>query len=460
MAITSRERLVLSVSLDTSGRQAEVCCLLKRNEERVDEWRFSAERMGLPEALDRRKALYQGYEFEIPAEVLDAMKGWMDPHRPLWLRLERPSGYLRLVPWEQLLGPRLGVPILRLPDFETEPPRESPRSLDILLCASAPEAKQSFPLVDTLDRITGRILQILAAVPRRTTLHVFVDAAAHAPLKARWEGTGKLGAAIQLYAPESAAPYGESDPASRIKDSMGRIESPWLLWMRDSLRGSRIDVAHFVCHGYLSEDRGALAFAESPLRNEDERMARFVWVAELSLFLTQIGAWSAVFSSPENNYSEMGLRLLADNLAQSRPGPVLHHELRLDPVCVALARAYQFLYGPSGAPPPASPSLLLYCQPSLLEAPVMRAATRSFAVGPEETPAQHSLRTLYETDENVPAWVAAAERSIEQVNLRLQKMAAAPGQSRGKAELDPVQETLRQIQEIVARAAVKKGEEP
>lgn len=454
MAVTARDRLVLSVSLDTSKRQAEVCCLLEENGSRLDEWRCTTEQLGLPEVLDRRKALYRGYEFQLPESVLDAMKSWMDPHRPLWLRLERPSGYLRLVPWEQLLGPRLGVPILRLPDFETELPRETARALDVVLCGSAPSDEMPFPIVDYLVRIADRIL---SAVPRRTTLHVFTDGAAHPELKQRWTAQGKLGSAIQLYPPETAAPYAVPDPTSRIQDPAGRIESPWLLWIRDSLKGRSIDVAHFLCHGYLSQDRAALAFAESPLKNDVRQRSRFVGPAELSAFATQVGAWSTAFTSPERNYSEMGLRLLADTIAQSRPGPVLHHELRLDAGCVALARAYQFLYGPPGAPPPASPSLLLYCQPSFLEAPAMRSPTRSFAVGPE-TPAQKSLRTLYETEENVPAWVAAAERSIEQVKLHLRKTAEAPGQTtRGGTEIDPVQETLRQIEEIVARAAKKGG---
>lgn len=453
MAVAAQERLVLSVSLDTSGRQAEVCCLLEKSGGRLDEWRFTAERMGLPEVLDRRRALYQGYPFEIPAEVLAAMKGWMKPQRPLWLRLERPSGYLRLVPWEQLLTSPLGVPVLRLPDFETELPRETARALDVVLCGSAPSDEVPFPVGEYLVRIADRIL---SAVPRRTTLHVFTDGAAHAELEQRWMAQGKLGPAIRLYAPQTAEPYAVPDPTSRIQDPAGRLESPWLLWMRDSLQGRSIDVAHFICHGYLWQDRGALAFAESPLKNDERHRSRFVGFAELSTFATQIGAWSAAFTSPERNYSEMGLRLLADTVAQSRPGPVLHHELRLDPGCVALARAYQLLYAPSAAPPPVSPAVLLYCPPSLLETQEARdvARTRSFAVA-AETPAQQSLRTLYETEENVPAWVAAAERSIEQTSLRLRKVAEAPGKTLRGGEIDPVQDTLRKIEEIVARAARK-----
>jgi len=466
MALTPR--LVLAISLDTSKPEAEVLCELKRKTGKaslpLDDWRFTAAKMGLPESLDRRKALYQGYEFELPEDVLGAMQGWVqgEAGQPLWLRLEKPSGYLRLVPWEQLLQPRIGVPILRLPDFETEPPRETPGTLDVLLCGSLPFDENPFPIGEYLERTADRIL---GAVPsRRTTLHVFTDQAVYHGLRQRWEAAGKLGSEIRLYDPATAEPYAVPDPTSRIQDPAGSIENPWLLWMRDSLRGRSVDVVHFLTHGYLSGDRGALALAESPLRNTDRSLSRFVGGVELSTFLTQVGAWSAAFSSPEHNYSEMGLRLLADSIAQSRPGPVLHHEARLDTGCAALAQAYRFLYGPAGTGSlggaPASPALLLYC-------PVPRAGKpkKGVSFGMQETAApKEALQAVFESQENVPAWVAAATRSIEQYNLRLQKLADAPAelgqQLSRQADLQPVQETLRQIQEIVARAAVTKEVKP
>jgi hypothetical protein len=449
-------RLVLSISLGTLGDEAKVCCLLKRDGGLLGDWRATAARFHLPETLNRREALYRGPQFEVPEEIATAMRSWMEPPAPLWLRLERPSGYLRLVPWEQLLQPRLGVPILRLPDFEMEQPRETPRSLDVVLCASAPEAKAPFDLAGNLLKIAGRLLN---AVSRRTTLHVFTDRAAYPRLKQIWGNQEEpRQAPIRLYDPANAAPYSLLEPTSRIKDPTSRLESPWLLWIRDALGGRSIDVAHFLCHGYYWQDRGAIALAESPLQNGDPRTARFVGDVELSTFMTQIGAWSTILSSPDPNYSEMGLRLLADTVAQSRPGPVLHHEWRLDEDCEAFARACQFLYGRTGSPPPASPALLLYCQPSNLQPQVpAEVVFRSRSLGLEKA-APPELDDVYETAENVPSWVAAAERSIEQVNLRLQKMDAAGGKMR-EIELDPVQDTLRSIREIVARAAVKKREE-
>ena len=238
--------------------------------------------------------------------------------------------------------------------------------LDVVLCGSMPVAKELFALVDELSRIADRILE---AVPRRTTLHIFVDQSCYPEFRDRWEQRGMPGGPIRLYSPEGAAAFAPPDPTSRVRDVTGRIESPWLLWIRDTLRGVSVDVAHFVCHGYLSLDRGALAFSESPVRNEDRSMARFVGAAELSVFLTQVGSWSVGFSSPEHNYSEMGLRQLADTVAQTRPGPVMHHEIPLDPDGQALAAGYRFLFGPPSGSPPASPALFTYCDPAQLYPP-------------------------------------------------------------------------------------------
>ena len=91
----------------------------------------------------------------------------------------------------------------------------------------------------------------------------------------------------------------------------------------------------------------------SPLRSRRYRIGtgnfRVSWTQPSCSLFNPVGAWSAAFSSPEQNYSEMGLRLFADTIAQMRLGPVLHHETRLDPQREALADAYRFLFGRSHA---------------------------------------------------------------------------------------------------------------
>jgi hypothetical protein len=453
--------LVLDAGLSFSGPDTEVDCTLRRTTqgEPLGRWRFPASDMGLPQKIERSMALYQGYPFQIPDALLAPLRGWVDRQprdRPLWLHLVKPYGYLGLVPWEQLLQPQLGRPVLRLPDFLARPPRETASTLDVILCGSAPISEQSFGLVDRLVRMADRILE--AVRPRQATLHVFTDREIHDTLRQAWESRGLLGDRVRLHSPESAEPYAIPDPTSRVTDPGGHLESPWLLWMRDSLGGRSVDVVHFLCHGYLSRDRGALQLAESPLVNQDQRMSRLVGAPELTTFLTQVGAWSAALTSPENNYSEMGLRLFADHLAQARPGPVLHQEARLDPDDAALAEAYRFLYSREPRPAPASAALALYCQPSRVAEPALPLTRGGFSVKgvKEAVPADDALQVVFETEENVPSWVAATERYVEKLNVRLgERPATKLSATRGMkdSDTDSARDTLRQIQEIVANAA-------
>ena len=101
--------------------------------------------------------------------------------------------------------------------------------------------------------------------------------------------------------------------------------------MRDALAGRSIDLGHLIAHGYLSGESAALSVAESPLENLDRKLPRFIGPNELGAFLAQTGAWGCALTSPLHNYSEMAHRLLVTPLANLRPGPILHHEMRLDP---------------------------------------------------------------------------------------------------------------------------------
>ncbi len=454
--------LVFEVGLELVGSGAPGRCELRRmaNNILLYQRHCLPADIGLPDRIDRRQALYQGYDFRLPPALLEGLASTVaaEPSdRPLWIHLAKPYGYLSMVPWERLLQPVLGRPLLRLPEYLSPPPRETSSSLDVILCGSAPVSEESFGLVQHLLRIADRILE---AVPRRTTLHVFTDRDIHDQLRQEWENRGLLGNQVRLHSPESAEPYAIPDPSSRITDPGGRLQSPWLLWMRDSLGGRSVDVVHFLCHGYLSRDRGALQLAESPLVNQDRSMSRLVGSNELNVFLTQIGAWSVTFSSPEYNYSEMGLRELADSLSQTRPGPVLRHDVPLDVNADALAAAYRFLYSRNREAPPSSPALALYCQPSqVAEKPMVsvRGIPSAEAFGTSK-----ALESVFETEENVPSWVAATERFIEQKTLQLRETAPVEApRTRGgprteRKESDPVKETLRQIQEIVARAAASR----
>ncbi len=509
------ELLVLKVNLDTSTRQVVVHMAIEMQVDgeyrRVDEHRILAEAMGLPDRLEQRKTRYRGYDFTLPNDTIEWLKQCMIDHNPervpLWLHLTKPYGYLGMVPWERLIQEELDVAILRVPEFLAEPPRENPSVLDVVLCSSRPAAKGSFMIVEHIGRIIDKIKM---TVPHRTTIHVFVDRESYHELN---HINSAFDDSVRFYDPETASSYMATEATLRIEDRPGQIRSPWLLWIRDSLQRTSIDVVHFVTHGYMSSDRGALALAESPLINKDRRMARFVGAAELTTFYTQIGAWATVFSSPENNYSEMGLRQLADTIAQKRPGPVVYHEIPQDWDAVAIGDVYRFLFGSAlSAPPPATPSVFIYCHPlRVITSPAtIRDVTMGCILPPPlnlddaemfeldfggnenltrecsgtiddmkmdyipEPPLNLDDAAMFELDfsgnesltrefsgssleeENVPNWISASERFIEQNNYDLRKMAQDKSASNLK-EMEIVEDTLQEIQDIMITYGKKKG---
>lgn len=454
--------LALKIAMDLAAEEPRVKFEL-RGRSLVYDGLCAAEEIGLPKNLNHKETIYQGYRFHFPGFVLNELKnilmesGYQD--RPLWLHLAKPLGYLNLVPWEQLLGSELQMPLLRLPDFLAKPPRESLNSLDVILCTSLPVAKDYFMAVEHVYRIAEHITAI---GPANTTVHVFAD---HMIYQEMADSIGTL-PKVTVYSPSEEGALPTVTRTTRIEERAGRIENPWLVWMRNALKGRSVDVAHFISHGYLSRDQGALAFAESPMENEDRRIARFVGASELLSFLTQIGAWAAAFSSPEGNYSEMGLRLLADTIAQMRPGPVVHHEMRLDDNCESLAKAYRFLFGRGSIEPPSSPSLFIYCHPSRVEqkplsAPPIKAP--SFRRAPEREKEEDAVADLYKSDRNVPSWIAATERYLELRKLDVERMLYEDELSRstrrGVEKLGKnaalIQDTLRQVQETLSRFATK-----
>ncbi len=458
---------VLKIGLDTSTEEFSIRCrvegCVEHQVEVVAEWSCSTQEIGLPDRLDRRQTRFEGYPFRLPEHFMDqilwAANQREDPAAPVWLHLVKPYGYLGLIPWERMLQPHLGVPMLRLPDFLMRPARDTASNLDVVLCSSLPRAKDTFDMVEHVER-TARL--ILHVEPRHTRLHVFIDQEWFPNLRGRFEAGGLLGEQLQIHNPSDAENYTVPERSTRIQDRPTRVQNPWLLWMRDVLGRQSVDAVHFICHGFMAGDLGALAFSESPVRNEDTRMARFVGGQELLTFFTHIGAWSATFSSPEKNYSEMGLRALADWLAQMRPGPVVHHEIKADPDLAVLAHVYHFLYGPLHQSPPASPALFAYCHPARVAEAAGHAATASDPADAEidemvEAGSFKSLSSQYTEEEEVPSWVAATERFVEQrtwqIKQQVKRIDPTTSRRDRKGDLHRLQSTLRQIQEVVARAA-------
>lgn len=454
----------LVISFELTGRSSQVRCALERDEAGTRtpllDYRLDPTEVAVPERLDRSRCLFEGYPFTMPGYVLDALRTALDdcllPDEALWLYLKSPAGYLAFVPWEQLLVPALQRPVLRLPDYLVDPARAA-GEINIVLCSSQPISEEAFMASAYMARITRMILDQAA---RPTNVHLFTDSGLLSDLANHLGYYGASDSRVMLHDPQSAAPYAIPDRSSRITDPTGQLTSPWLLWMRSVLAGRSIDLVHFVAHGYLSGDSAALSVAESPLENLDRKLPRFIGPSELAAFLAQTGAWGCALTSPLRNYSEMAHRLFTTALANLRPGPTMQHEMRLDADLNALTAAYRLFLAEQPTLPPTAPSLILYTHPARVATPQLEGAAATYnpdlaaLAEPDET--NRFVEELYTPEEEVPGWVAAAMRYIDQRTLAVaQQMDAAPGQAASTSRMAGFEqsETLRKLQFIIEEEA-------
>jgi hypothetical protein len=446
--------------------ELQLVSYLDGKQRELEVWYLDADRGGLPRRLEPRSWPF----VHLPPALIDELRNaienlGLEQGIPLWLHLVKPYGFLGALDWEQGLA-ALMRPVVRLPDF-LERPRENRDALNVALVCSEPVSEPRLDPPRVLHDIVDAVLS--GSQRERTMIHVFPDQSYHATVTGSFAGESR----VAVHDPAEASVYGEAARTGLRNDAMGEVRSPWLKWMRDSMRGDALDAVHFVCHGFLADQKPAIALAESPLSNRDRTDARYVGVGELAAFLTQVGAWSAVFSSPPGNYSEAGLRLLADTLAQTRPGPVLYHNLGADGLDPVLQRMYGFLYAPVPSALPFQERWFAYCQPSL----IARMAPSPWTIPFDMDVALNANNTLFgirldapvagsfderRADASTPAgatpsWISAAQRYVETQSLQLQRDATRPTTDDEAYRVSfEVERTLAKLQSIVG--SVAKGE--
>lgn len=375
---------------------------------------------------------YGDVHFQLPESLMAGFRSPLGERRrdgePIWLQLDRSWGQLAVVPWERLLVPALGPPVLRIPNFLGDPIFLEGR-LVLAICASSPKAKSPF----SVPLYVGRLIEAVQhAVPRGSIVHVFADHEAYSQLR---RDASQALQEVVIHDPSGAASFGVGPVDPDLGTSDGRLRSPWLRWIRHQLQETRIDAVHFIGPGYFANDRGALALARSPIVNEDRDWSHFVGASELHAFLDLLGAWSIAFSSPLENVWAIGLRLLAEQLAWARPEPLLLHEAD-DPAAQALEETYRFLYGPEFALPPQSPDIALYCHPKRLKLFAKRGATFESATGASlDEDARAEIPALFArpsraaasaaADVPEPTWRAAARLGLEHELRRLPQKTGA-----------------------------------
>lgn len=466
---------VLKVELDPAAHEGEVRLSLEgRNGpdyETFHQWHVPSAALGLPDRVAGADARGRGPHFRFPRETAeDVARLTADragPGTPLWLHLVRPYGYLGLVPWEELLAPSVHRPMLRLPDYLALPPLASTEVLDVALCASTPTAKVPFALPPLVAAVARTILRNAA---RPTLVHVFVDGTHTQDLRGELRQQDVDPGMVHVYDPREFDRFRTADAGQPREGPDGRITNPWLRWMRDTLRNRSVDVVQFLTHGYFSLNQGSVALAEHPLRNEGTRTAGFVGPAELLTFLSQTGAWSAVFSSPPGDSCQLGLRHLAETLGQSRPGPAVLHDVERDRSLRLLGDVYGFLYAPTLAPAPLlGPSGFAYCHPSRVPP---REGPQGFAIGnvPDQrtsmawpAPAVEAPTPVGDAFLPGPAavWRSAAARYFERRSFELNRLRApkgsGPANHANERQAKRVQFAMQEIKNALERAERPRG---
>ncbi len=311
-----------------------------------------------------------------------------------WLELPAPRGYLQLVPWERLLSPALGVPLLRLPNIALRPTAPGPT----LHVAVAAGLAVGMPPFDVAGLISAVARTWTRSVDRVVLMDVFVDAGSFPSVRDR---TADL-PWITVH-DTAAMPTAVSD-ADRDEEA----GHPWVRWLSSALAGTATDVVHVLSHGHISGDRGALTLPASPSAEGGDRRARFIGPALLCDALAGLGAWSLLISAVPDNHCEPGLRDLADAVSQARAGAVVLHRMSEPDPVAELGPAIEMVYAGQPQFRPLS-GITCWSHPSFVAAPADVKLCDTDGTSALITGATQEVLSHRDT----PTWVAAGTRVLE-----------------------------------------------
>lgn len=371
--------------------------------------------LGLPQTLTGMRPIDDG-RLTVPTEVLgrlaDAVPGLgfspLPPETALWLEFPSPRGSLYVMPWERLLQP-LGRSVFRLPNHLLRPQAPG-HTLQVAICASSPQAKAAFP---PPAMIVPLAQQYLSMTGHDVTVHVFTDQAWFAEVHDALESFGPK---VAMHDPSQSARYPQQVRTPRIATT-AQLNNPWLLWIRDAMEGLALDFVHFVTHGYMSGDRGAIAVSSAPVLNTDRQLSRFIGWVELNGFLAQVGSWGLVLTGPVDNYSDAGLREVADSIAMNRPGVTMTHDFGSDVDGGEFGHALQTILGVAAPLDHPLSALTCWVHPRFVDFPVKdQDDLHVNADGSSVFVLGATTQALAET--GTQSWIAAATRVLESQQVR------------------------------------------
>lgn len=449
----------------TSG--AQVSIRLMDGRDQIDELIVPAAEFGLQDTLSPRD--YRGVFLTLPDsldKMLNVAAGRIAPEIPLWIHIARDAGPLAVLPWELLLRQRPmldGIPILRIPNFLNDPFTLSART-NMAVCISSPNAKMPFPAAEYAHRLVEAVSQLAT---RPVTLHLFADLDSYHDLTGL-SGGGLCDVVVHDPAAQTFDETVTIDRQLTTRDH--RLQNPWMLWMVRTLRGVPVDAVHFICPGYFHADRGSLALAETPAKNQDSHWSRFVGAEELQALLDTLGAHTVGFSAPFVDVWAMGLRLLAFNLAWIRPGPIIVHDGGMETFDdLPLNYAYLFGWLNEWEPVPVLRTEFT-CHPTLAvsgdrqDMPVEdRLSVSGDMLALAQVPADHEKDLIINppdsrergTVESDPAWAELATRhfDLHEASLSAIEQDTAASPSEREASLEAIRFMRQALQASTTAAA-------
>jgi len=267
-----------------------------------------------------------------------------DPYTPIWLQLSRNAQALSALPWESLTREITDKPLFRVPNFLINP-FTPPLEPNIAICASVPLAKASYDVREHINIALAAIDKLHENSPFRSKVTLFLDE--ETSYNAKQEGylIETQDTDITLADPSKAEKYGTAAKTyGDISSAKNAIWNPWLLWILEHFENKSVDSVHFISPSYFSGENGALAFAPSPLENNDRQWSRFMGARELSDFCDRLHCNAILFSSASSPYWRIGHRLLVNELSWLRAGPIIHFDESSDN-SHALNKIYATIYG-------------------------------------------------------------------------------------------------------------------
>lgn len=452
---------------------------------------FPPEDLGLP-TMVRGEPLHDS-GFRLPSAVARELA----PHlsrgaRVTWMQLCEPFGYLGMVPWEALLAPLVPGALVRLPTIDLAA-RTPSTDLQVAVLAVPPDPERPSAASETLHgmrldavsrlrswthappeqaarsrrglgrdvrpaetRLTAEDVDVLVTAilhgsPRRTTVHVVTTPLVYHGLRALWRGRRWP---VHLHDPRPAG-------GALLHGRTGDAPSDWFGLVTAAMGGEQADVVHLVCGARVAGNRVRLTFADPP-DNGWGSASRLVSLTVLRGFLDGLGAWSVHLSAAPGDPCVPALRMAAARLLEERPGPVSFTDLGRDVDASDVRGAYAFLCRADPALPPRHPGSLLGCEPYRVRGGgSLQGGPHTTIVAPAAAHPSGAIDAIIH-DAETPAWVAAAQRFIEQRHLELARLRrdAPVGSSTPEARntIEGIEEAIADLTAVIEQWAAEQRE--